>query len=157
MDFIPVHIEITETLDLCMQFRRDAHIISFGSDLMFSAKETKEWFEYLSTSDDCGFYHVIQNDEIIGQIEFRTGLIDEQGNKFGYINLLYLLPELRDNGLGRKLEQFILARLNDKQCNYAQLRYSPTNLQAVSFYRKHGWFDVGEPSDRGQLAQKQLT
>lgn len=157
MDFIPVHIESDEVFNLCMQFRRDAHVISFGSDLSFSADETKAWFEYLSTSDDCGFYHVCKNDEIIGQIEFRTGLLDEQGNKFGYINLLYLLPELRNNGFGRKLEQFILAWFDDKQCTYAQLRYSPTNLQALSFYRKHGWSDVGEPSDRGQLAEKQLT
>ncbi len=83
--------------------------------------------------------------------------MDEQGIKFGYINLLYLLPEFRNNGLGKKLMDFICAQFKNEQCAYAQLLYIPANLQAVSFYRKHGWFDVGELGERGQLAEKRLT
>ncbi|HIF5642077.1 TPA: GNAT family N-acetyltransferase [Vibrio parahaemolyticus] len=157
MEFIPVNIEMDDTLNLCMRFRRDAHIVSFGNDFSFNADETEAWFTKLSTFDDSGFYHVFNNDEVIGQIEFRNGLVDEQGIKFGYINLLYLLPEFRNNGLGSKLEDFILAKFKNNQCAYAQLRYIPANLQAVSFYRKHGWFDVGKLGDRGQLAEKRLT
>jgi len=83
--------------------------------------------------------------------------MDEKGKKFGYINLLYLLPEFRNNGLGEKLVDFICTQLKNEQCAYAQLRYIPANLQAVSFYRKHGWADVGELGERGQLAEKRLT
>ncbi|HIF6194372.1 TPA: GNAT family N-acetyltransferase [Vibrio parahaemolyticus] len=157
MEFIPVNIEMDDTLDLCMQFRRDAHAVSFGNDVGFSVDETKAWFTKLSTFDDSGFYHVLKNNEVIGQIEFRNGLMDEQGIKFGYINLLYLLPEFRNNGLGKELVDFICAQFKNEQCAYAQFRYIPANLQAVSFYRKHGWFDVGELGERGQLAEKRLT
>lgn len=53
--------------------------------------------------------------------------------------------------------EFICVQFKNEQCAYAQLRYIPANLQAVSFYRKHGWFDVGELGERGQLAEKRLT
>lgn len=154
MEFISVNIEMDDTLDLCIQFRRDAHAVSFGSDASFSIDETKAWFTKLSTFENSGFFYVVKNDEVIGQIEFRNGLMDENGIKFGYINLLYLLPEFRNNGLGKKLVDFICTQFKNEQCDYAQLRYIPANLQAVSFYRKEGWFDVGE---RGQLAEKRLT
>ncbi|EGR7977946.1 GNAT family N-acetyltransferase [Vibrio vulnificus] len=157
MEFVPVNIETEGTLDLCVQFRRDAHIVSFGDDTNFNVGETKAWFTKLNTFDNSGFYHVFKNNEVIGQIEFRNGLLDEQGVKFGYINLLYLLPEYRNKGLGSELEDFIFAQFKNERCAYAHLRYIPANLQAVSFYHKHGWTDVGEIGERGQLAEKRLT
>ncbi|AUW07697.1 GNAT family N-acetyltransferase [Vibrio campbellii] len=157
MEFIPVNIETDSVLDLCMKFRRDAHVVSFGNDDVFNADETKAWFTKLSKFDDSGFYHVALNNEVIGQIEFRNGLRDEQGMKFGYINLLYLLPQFRNNGLGNKLLDFIFSQFKNEQCVYAQLRYIPENLQAASFYQKHGWRDVGIVGERGQLAEKRLT
>ncbi|HDY7531025.1 TPA: hypothetical protein RQJ59_004368, partial [Vibrio vulnificus] len=93
MEFVPVNLETDGTLDLCIQFRRDAHLVSFGDDASFNVGETKAWFTRLNTFDNSGFYHVFKNNKVIGQIEFRNGLLDEQGVKFGYINLLYLLPE----------------------------------------------------------------
>jgi ribosomal protein S18 acetylase RimI-like enzyme len=157
MEFIPVNLETAGTLDLCIEFRRDAHIVSFGDDVNFNIRETIAWFKKLDTLDNSGFYHVFKNNEIIGQIEFRHGLLDDKGRKFGYINLLYLLPEFRNKGIGNKLVDFIFAQFKNDQCAYAQLRYIPANLSAVSFYHKHGWADIGEMKDRGQLAEKRLT
>ncbi|WP_325206080.1 GNAT family N-acetyltransferase [Vibrio sp. 03_296] len=85
-------------------------------------------------------------------------MLDEQGVKFGYINLLYLLPEYRNKGLGSELERlYIRSVQKTSECAYAHLRYIPTNLQAVSFYHKHGWTAVGDIGERGQLAEKRLT
>jgi ribosomal protein S18 acetylase RimI-like enzyme len=155
MEFIPVAIE--DTLNLCIQFRRDAHKVSFGSYEGFSVSDTTSWFQRLLSFTDFGFYHVTQDSEIIGQIEYRYALVDEQGEKYGYINLLYLLPDFRGNGLGLKLQEYILAQLKTEHCKYAQLRYIPTNIQAIAFYRKHGWEDVGNLGEHGQLAQKRLV
>ncbi|TON45740.1 GNAT family N-acetyltransferase, partial [Vibrio parahaemolyticus] len=47
MELIPVNIEMDDTLDLCMQFRRDAHAVSFGNDAGFNVDETKAWFTKL--------------------------------------------------------------------------------------------------------------
>ncbi|MDV6251087.1 GNAT family N-acetyltransferase [Vibrio sp. EA2] len=72
------------------------------------------------------------------------------------INLFYLKPEFRGQGLGSELQDFIFSQLKSAKCQYVQLRYLPANSQGVAFYRKHGWKDVGEMDTRGQLAQKRI-
>ncbi|MGY0616108.1 GNAT family N-acetyltransferase [Vibrio sp. FJH11] len=155
MEFVPVNIE--EQLDLCISFRKDAYAVSYGNTDGFSCEETTSWFYRLASFSDAGFFHVVMNGETIGQIEFRKGFLDDDGVKYGYINLLYLKPEFRNNGLGSKLQDFIFSQLKSAKCEYVQLRYLPANSQGITFYRKHGWLDVGEVDTRGQLAQKRLV
>jgi ribosomal protein S18 acetylase RimI-like enzyme len=63
-------------------------------------------------------------------------LLDDKGTKLGYINLLYLLPEFRNKGIGNTLVDFIFSQFKNDQCAYAQLRYITANLSAVNFYHK---------------------
>lgn len=154
MEFVPVNIE--KQLNLCVAFRKDAYAVSYGNTEGFSSEEATVWFHRLASSSDAGFYHVELNNETIGQIEFRSDLTDEDGVKYGYINLLYLKSEFRGQGLGLELQDFIFSKLKTAKCEYVQLRYVPANIQGVAFYRKHGWTDVGEIDKRGQLAQKHI-
>ncbi|MFW8630512.1 GNAT family N-acetyltransferase [Vibrio natriegens] len=154
MEFVPVNIE--QQLDLCLAFRRDAYAVSYGSLDGFNTEDTTAWFGRLASLPDAGFYHAIKNEETIGQIEFRKDLMDDEGVKYGYINLFYLKPEFRGQGLGSELQDFIFSQLKSAKCQYVQLRYLPANSQGVAFYRKHGWKDVGEMDTRGQLAQKRI-
>ena len=81
MEFVPVNIE--QQLDLCIAFRKDAYAVSYGGVDGFNPEETAAWFERLASWPDAGFYHAINNDETIGQIEFRKDLIDNEGVKYG--------------------------------------------------------------------------
>lgn len=94
--------------------------------------------------------------KIVGQLECRYPVLDEEGRKFGYINLFYLLPEFRNQGLGRQLQDFLLKLFANHGCRYARLRYIPGNDAGERFYYKNGWRPVRDPGDRGQLMQIDL-
>ncbi|MGF1681582.1 GNAT family N-acetyltransferase [Photobacterium minamisatsumaniensis] len=155
MEFVPVNLQ--KHLGLCIEFRKDAHIVSHGDTVDFSLSDTKAWFDRLSTNSKAGFFHLVNDNQIIGQTEFISGLKDEYDQLYGYINLLYLTPEHRSQGLGNILQNFIFTRFQNHNCEYALLRYWPSNIQGKSFYRKHGWQDVGDIGERGQLALKKLV
>lgn len=152
--FVPVNLE--HDLDRCMAFRKDAYAVSYGNLDGFDPKETAAWYARIAANETAGFYHVMLGDEIIGQLEFKGDLDDEQGERFGYINLLYLTEPYRNQGLGAQLLAFIFADFHRHGCCYASLRYAPTNGQGRAFYRKHGWVDVEAPGPRGQLAKREL-
>ena len=155
MEFVPVNL--SDTLDLCVAFRKDAYAVSYGNVDDFSVSGTKAWFEKISQESDAGFFHAAIDNKIVGQIEFRSNLVDDSGIRYGYINLLYLTPEYRGKGLGQKLQSFIFERLKQDNCQYALLMYLPANTQGVAFYRKHGWIDIGAVEARGQLAEIKLV
>lgn len=150
------HVNLDAHLDLCLAFRQDAHRISFGTHQDFSANETKDWFNSLAKDFPDGFLHAVLGDEIIGQLEFRSALNDNQGEVFGYINLFYLQPNYRQRGLGQLMHDYVLDKFRLDNCSHAYLRYIPGNHLAERFYRKNGWQASGEPGPRGQLMLKPL-
>ncbi|YCO04936.1 GNAT family N-acetyltransferase [Vibrio sp. VNB-15] len=154
MEFVPVDLSLH--LDLCIAFRRDAYEVSFGHQNGFDTQEITFWFASIAEDPEAGFFHVIKDGEIIGQLECRHPVLDEEGLRFGYINLVYLLPKFRNQGLGKQLQDFLLKRFADDGCTYARLRYIPGNHAGERFYRKQGWYPVGKPGERGQLMQKDL-
>ncbi|MHA2713079.1 N-acetyltransferase family protein [Vibrio owensii] len=154
MEFIPV--DLSRHLDLCVAFRKDAYEVSFGHQDGFDIQEITSWFQSIVNDNEAGFFHVIKDGQIIGQLECRHPVLDDEGLQFGYINLFYLKPEFRNQGLGKQLQDFLLKRFVDGGCAYARLRYIPGNDAGERFYRKHGWYPVGEPSGRGQLMQIDL-
>lgn len=151
------HVNLGEHLDLCLAFRKDAHRISFGTDEDFSPSETKNWFHSLVNDSPNGFLHATLGDEIIGQLEFRPSLKDENGEVFGYINLFYLQAKYRQRGLGQAMHDYVLDKFRLENCTCAYLRYIPGNQVAERFYAKNGWQTCGEPGPRGQLMLKSLS
>ncbi|MGF1688024.1 GNAT family N-acetyltransferase [Photobacterium japonica] len=155
MEFIPV--DLKQQLERCLAFRKDAYAVSYGHLEGFDPKETNAWFERLADNETAGFFHVVIEDELVGQLEFKGDLDDENGERFGYINLVYLTAPYRNQGLGKLLLAYIFENFHRHGCRYALLRYAPANIPARTFYRKHGWLDVGAPNARGQLARKTLV
>ncbi len=150
-DIIFKHVDWLSHRDVCMAFRKDAYAISFGNVDNYNEDETLEWFEYLLESNIDGFLHVWRGDEIIGQVEFKTYLKDDEGNVYSYINLFYLIPKERYQGIGQILHDYVLEQCRESGSSEALLRYIPGNTQAKAFYRKNGWMFLGEPDMRGQL------
>jgi len=147
-------VNLKKNLSECLEFRRDAHILSYGSDNSFNIEECTAWFNSLNNTS--GFEHVILNEKIIGQIEFKSGIKDNKGVLTGYINLLYLLPDYRRKGYGLELQKYIFSKLIADGCVLAYLRYLPENTIAHAFYVKNGWSPLGVPNERGQLMVQRL-
>jgi GNAT superfamily N-acetyltransferase len=63
------------------------------------------------------------------------------------VNLFYLIPAYRGSGLGRQLDQYAMAFLQRAGHQRARLSVSATHHQAVAFYLKHHWQDLGPRAD----------
>lgn len=148
-------VDLTKNLAICLSFRRDAHMLSYGNDDAFNIEECTAWFNSLKESNPAGFLHVLLNNNIIGQLEFKSAIKFDQ-ELTGYINLIYLLPEHRGKGYGAQLQQYMFALFKFDGCTAAYLRYLPANKIAGNFYIKQGWKPEGTPNERGQLMMYKL-
>ena len=156
LTFLPVNIK--NDLDTCIRFRKDAWVVSFGSEQGFSEEEAVQWFHSLSEKNPDGFLHVWHDQEIIGQLEFRSNIVTSDGQKAGYANLFYLAPDYRGKGLGQVIHDYVIERFKNDQCVGAMLRYIPGNDRAENFYTLNGWYLSGKPElKRGQLMRKDFV
>ncbi|MEM8807161.1 MAG: GNAT family N-acetyltransferase [Cyanobacteria bacterium P01_G01_bin.38] len=142
--FIPIDLE--QFADLCVQFRRDAMQCSFenGADRFDqeSGENHEQYFIWLKERIQEfpeGCVHVVENDQIVGQIEMHL----KGQQTLAYVNLVYLIPEVRGTGLGDQLHRYVEQIFEQVGIVKAQLSVSPINERAMSFYRKHGWQDMG--------------
>ena len=61
-----------------------------------------------------------------------------EGKEIGYVNLYYLVAEKRGIGLGSLLHAYAIQFFKDHNVKEYHLRVSPTNEQAIAFYKKNG-------------------
>ncbi|WP_394208806.1 GNAT family N-acetyltransferase [Enterovibrio calviensis] len=154
--FIPVNLE--RDLSTCVTFRRDAWIVSHGSDKGFSEDDAIRWFYSLSEESPDGFFHIWHEKKIIGQLEFKSGIETSDNQKAGYVNLFYLAPAYRGKGLGQVIHSYVVDKLIEDQCVGAMLRYIPGNFQAERFYLKNGWYKSADADqNRGQPMRKDFN
>jgi ribosomal protein S18 acetylase RimI-like enzyme len=148
LEFKPINLE--QHQDLCVRFRADSFVCSFGSADRFYTENgggTEGYLQWLrqriaEIPNSC--VHVWQGDQIIGQIEMRRWKHDLS---VGYVNLFYLIPKFRGQGLGQQLDQHAADFFRQLSCRSARLSASPTNLVAMRFYLKQGWIDLGQRED----------
>jgi len=69
----------------------------------------------------------------------------------GYVNLFYLLPELRGQGLGRALHEHAASVFRARARDTLRLSVSRTNAAAMAFYRRLGWTVVGARPNRATM------
>lgn len=140
----PVQLDLHK--DICISFREDSFVVSFGDAKKFYEEDGKgaeryiEWLRGKILKDVLTVVHIWQDNEIIGQIEMGGPFKDPL---CGYINLYYIIPSKRGIGLGKALDQHAMEYFKNKQMERVQLSVSPANLQAVSYYKKMGWIDLG--------------
>ena len=84
--------------------------------------------------------HAWKGDEPVGQIELRDGRETPQE---GYVNLYYLMPEFRGDGLGRELDDHAMRWFCESGMTSAAPGVSRTNEWALRFYEKNGWRNCG--------------
>lgn len=170
LTFAPIDLE--RHADLCVRFRADSFLVSFGSDKRayqaHAASPTTvypdgrggeryvAWLTQRISDLPGSCVHVWHADAIVGQIEMGRFRADDS---VGYVNLFYLIPAYRGRGLGEQLEQYAEAFLRGAGHQRARLSVSATNRQAIAFYLKHNWQDLGPRADHpdSHYMEKQLT
>ncbi len=152
-------IDLDQHFDVCVAFRGDASVCSFGSADPF----------YLRAGDGCQDYRAQLSEQmkalpgscvhgwldgrIVGQIEMRR---DPAEPTRGHVRLFYLVPELRGQGLAAELERYAEDLLTRGGSTLAWLRVSPSNERAVRHYLKQGWTDTGPDRDTTHRMERRL-
>lgn len=141
-------IDLSKHADVCVDFRRDSFICSFGYDqgIIRSNSDEKRYLEWLRmriSEWPEGAVHLWHQDRIIGQLEMRQ----RQAPGLAYVNLFYLVCEARGYTAGDMLHSYALAQCRKRHLSLVQLSVSPTNARALAYYRKHGWIDKGPRPD----------
>lgn len=139
-------INLSKHRDVAIQFRKDSFLVSFGDLTEFGDEN-----EYIKRLEEKinefpnGFVMVEKDGEWIGQLELSVK--EYEGRKIGYVNLYYLVPAFRGNGLGKELHQYASNFFTANHLNEFHLRVSPSNSAALKFYRKLGMEKVGTELD----------
>jgi len=138
-------IDLGQDLDICIAFRRDMYVASFGTDDQLSEEMGEANATYVGQLRERvaqmpeGNVHLWDGERIVGQVEMR--LDDEPGA--GYVSLFYLLPECRGQTLGRMLHDHAVAVCKARGLDRIRLSVATRNTAAIDFYRKLGWVDAG--------------
>jgi ribosomal protein S18 acetylase RimI-like enzyme len=137
-------IDLHAHASVCVVFRRDSYLCSFGRDGFFDeagpdGAEYIEWLRARAVRFPDGHVHAWYGDKIVGQMEMH--ILEEP--RRGYVNLFYLVREMRGMGVSHELQGYAMAFMRRHGVQLAQLSVSPTNARALAFYRKQGWRDLG--------------
>jgi GNAT superfamily N-acetyltransferase len=146
-------INLGEHADLCVRFRLDSYVCSFGSSARFYADNTTDqgyvdWLRSRMRDLPGSCVHLWRGIEIIGQLEMgRSG----ENSRIGYVNLCYLVPDARGSGVSSRLDEYLCefhARLGLER---AHLNVSPSNDRAIRFYEKYCWKNRGDDPRYAEL------
>jgi ribosomal protein S18 acetylase RimI-like enzyme len=142
-------IDLAQHADVCVEFRRDSYICSFGSDQAFfeggGVEAYLEWLRDGIARHPKGHVHVWNGSSIIGQMEMRIRTNDPPT---GYVNLFYLVPAARGTTAAGELQEYATEFMREGAVQLAHLSVSPTNLRAMAYYKKHSWRALGpRPND----------
>jgi GNAT superfamily N-acetyltransferase len=149
-----LEIDVDRDRDVCIQFRADSFVASFGSDHRFFADAGPDCRHYLDDLREKNrdlpgsCVHAWLEGRIVGQLEMRR---DREDGRCARVLLYYLAPDVRGSGLGDELDDYVLALLRREGFVRAQLRVSPTNVRAIAYYRKHGWIDDDPDPQRSNV------
>ena len=148
-EFKPISLQ--DHLELCLIYKEDAFICSFGSAENFyeaDGEGASRYIEILRNKiieipESC--IHVWHNGNIVGQIELGEY---NNSSSIGYVNLFYLVPHYRGTGLSIALENYAVNFFRQRDFHAIRLSVSISNIPAVRFYLRQGWNDIGPRKDR---------
>jgi GNAT superfamily N-acetyltransferase len=138
-------IDLGEHAELCVEFRLDSYVCSFGTTDKFyvdngSAQGYLDWLRAKMQELPGSCVHLWQGADIIGQLELERS---PAGPEIGYVNLYYLVTEARGCGVSRRLDDYVCGFYANLGLNQARLNVSPSNDRAIRHYEKHGWQNRG--------------
>ncbi len=130
--------------------RQEAWLGIHGSMLYFDGEGFLRDAAEQARYDQNSVLQVLQGDQPAGVLQLNLRREAEKG--VGYIPFLYLLPPFRGKGLGVQLLGQAISVYRPLERRYLRLRCAPDNQIAQRFYRKYGFYKVGQdPGSRVPL------
>ncbi|MDB5329202.1 MAG: family N-acetyltransferase [Phycisphaerales bacterium] len=115
---------------------RDACVASFGDDSRCEADvRYLSWLRAKVEEFPEGFVLAYLGDRCVGHLELEV----PYGLPTGYVNLYYVLPEFRRQGLGTLMHLYAEKYFRSWEASCIELHVSPTNRAAMQFYRRLGY------------------
>lgn len=145
-------IEIEKDREKVVKFRIDSFNVSFGNLSGFDEEEYLSWLDEKIKEFPEGFVLVEEDGKYIGQLELT--IREFEGKEIGYVNLYYLIPEMRGIGKGKELHNYAMQFFEKNQVKEYHLRVSPSNTGAIKFYRKNGMKEIGPEVDGKVIRMK---
>jgi ribosomal protein S18 acetylase RimI-like enzyme len=78
-----------------------------------------------------------------GYVVITMGFSIEYGGRDGFVDDLYVMPEMRKQGLGRKCLDFAISQAAGLGIRTLHLEVEKANTQASEFYRSAGFEETG--------------
>jgi ribosomal protein S18 acetylase RimI-like enzyme len=144
-------IDLARHAPLCVSFRRDMYVASFGTEAGLEEEMGPEGVLYLAQLTRRleqlpeGNAHLWRHGEIAGQAEMS--LLEEEPG-VGYVHLFYVAPAHRGQGLGRLLHQHAAAVFTQRGMRAMRLSVGARNERAIGFYQALGWRRAGDRPHR---------
>jgi ribosomal protein S18 acetylase RimI-like enzyme len=139
-------INLALDADVCIAHRRDAYVCTHGHSNGFYKQlggETGErYLGRLQSKIEAipeGNCLVYWSGELVGQIEVKW----HQQPEVGYVNLFYVRPEFRRQGVGEYLHRRVVDLFEARGANRLLLSVGQGNERARAFYQKLGWESMG--------------
>ena len=129
---------------LAARHHYEACVASFGDASRYEGRE-----KYLTClkrqveqyPDGCVL--AFEKGRCVGQMELQV----PYGLAVGYVNLYYVTPGFRGRGYGSLMHQYAERYFRSWEAGRIELHVSPTNEQAVRFYRKLGYKFIAADED----------
>ncbi|TXC92718.1 GNAT family N-acetyltransferase [Metabacillus litoralis] len=134
-------IDLKKHQDTVVKFRKDSFKASFGDDAGFGDEEDYlNWLVVKTREFPEGFVLIEECSKYIGQLELT--IREYRGNTIGYVNLYYLVPEMRGLGKGKELHNYAMQFFENNKVGEYHLRVSTSNKAAITFYHKIGMKEI---------------
>ena len=144
-------IDLKKDSNIAIKFHADAFVCGFGNADRFYEADGQghvrylEWLLEKQQQDADMAVHIWQGDEVIGQIVL--GMFKHVAD-IGYVNLYYLAPEFRGQGLSSILDEYAVDYFTKLSCKAMRLSVNKQNDRAWHYYLKHGWQEIGPRADQ---------
>jgi ribosomal protein S18 acetylase RimI-like enzyme len=150
-DYRIERIDVDAHAELCVAFRREMYVASFGTDEGLEEEMGPENSRYLEAlrariaQVPEGNVHLWRGERIVAQAEMK---LHDEDPGMGYVSLFYVAADCRGEGLGRALHQHAVDVFRRRGLRAIRLSVSISNPGALAFYRRLGWNAIGTRPNR---------
>ena len=137
--------------DFAVEAYRDACRASYGTDDSFPGRRRHlAWLRSRVEEFPDGHVLALLDGRPVGQMELQV----PYGLTTGYVNLYYVVPELRGSGLARRMHGYAERYFRSWEADTIELHVAALNERAMGFYRALGYQAVRREGRLWRMARR---
>jgi len=138
-----------EDEELIAAFHKDAWQKIYGSLEGYDREEILSESRRMSRANEKAVFFMMHDETESGMMELDTCVNDVDG--VGHIAFVYIRPEMRHKKLGDQLIMRATTFYRGLGREFLRLRVAPGNTSARSFYKRLGFYEIGQESEGHKL------